>query len=606
MPKFIKATYHPELKTAEFISDDGRHLLRTGGSLCWRLNNGGNLVSPVVKGVPCPRKTKGYIGFAKAGASEHHFFIFPDYETGRAELKATLDRKYADHTVSETIRAYAPKHDKNDTDQYITNLCKLSGVSKDSKLRDMSPEQLESIMDGIERIEGYHADAASRKEVWVNVTKIQASDGTRPIQGEEIVVKSDGKEVTLKSNAVGLFPPIVHGKSPVEIKHKTADGKLKSLGTLPADRSQHMSLVAKLEKFLGRTAANQVSTPSSSRKHSLTYTVQPGDSLSKIASKFQTTVAQLKHDNSLARDLIIPGQVLGIHAPPPSTIPPTPPKKAAHKSPASQPSAERTGQQSPPQAKPPKALQGQKTTPARSKAGSGEPIQLIQPEDGQVPWMKYAIAEAKRHKGAAETVIEKDIDYHSQINDGIKGLSGSLNAWCAAFANWCLMQAGYPIQNPKELGFVDRVAATGRAEGFRNLRGVRTKAKQDYKDVPFVDNPLYEKIDEPVYGAIGIVVTPSGHGQHVGFVYGRESEDSICMLGGNQGQTIKFSPFTEKEKEISLGKKKKKTNHLEFYIPNHYTKTHKSSNKKLEPVSSLDLNKEIGVKGKDNKNESTR
>ncbi|RAV20418.1 LysM peptidoglycan-binding domain-containing protein [Paenibacillus contaminans] len=42
------------------------------------------------------------------------------------------------------------------------------------------------------------------------------------------------------------------------------------------------------------------------------YTVQPGDSLWKIASKQGTTVQQLKSDNGLTSDMVMPGQVLNV------------------------------------------------------------------------------------------------------------------------------------------------------------------------------------------------------------------------------------------------------------------------------------------------------
>jgi hypothetical protein len=91
MPRLIAATYHANIKVAEFICDDGRHLLRCGGTLPWRLNNAGDLMSPVnTKNEPAPKKTKNFIGFAsvpneRTGKSSH-FFIFPDYESGREQL----------------------------------------------------------------------------------------------------------------------------------------------------------------------------------------------------------------------------------------------------------------------------------------------------------------------------------------------------------------------------------------------------------------------------------------------------------------------------------------------------------------------------------------
>ena len=44
MTTFVKATYYPNERAAEYVTAEGKRLLRQGGSLCWLLNNCGNLV----------------------------------------------------------------------------------------------------------------------------------------------------------------------------------------------------------------------------------------------------------------------------------------------------------------------------------------------------------------------------------------------------------------------------------------------------------------------------------------------------------------------------------------------------------------------------------
>ncbi|RQD74582.1 MAG: LysM peptidoglycan-binding domain-containing protein [Candidatus Syntrophonatronum acetioxidans] len=61
--------------------------------------------------------------------------------------------------------------------------------------------------------------------------------------------------------------------------------------------------------FPGQTLAIPQGGTSSSQ-----YTVQRGDTLWKIAQKYNTTVAQIKSINSLTTDMIIPGQILTISA----------------------------------------------------------------------------------------------------------------------------------------------------------------------------------------------------------------------------------------------------------------------------------------------------
>lgn len=640
MAKFIKATYHPNLKVAEFIADDGRHCLRSGGSLPWRVNNGGNLRSPMANGQPAPKKTKEFVGFAKIG-KEHFFFIFPDYATGRAEMKASVLRKYSKGDLTEMMHEYAPPSDNNDTAGYIEKLSKLSGVPKTGKkIKDLDEAHFEALLNGIEQMEGFHAHAETRKEVWTNVTHIQATDGSRPVANEEVVVKVAGQEKTLKSGPNGHFPPIPHQGKPVTVYHKTVDGDKKKVGEIPADKGQHWSLLTKISEFFSKTGPVKAPEKPNTAKQVVTYTIQPKDTLSALAAKFKTSVGKIKSDNHLKDDKLLVGQILGIYGP----IPPVPqkavPKKNAPKKdaapvePAKKPEAKPAAAKPPaaaapptaakppaakPPATPPTVQKEHATTSARSKEGKGEAIALLEMEDGVAPWMKYAVAEAKRHRGASEGKIEKSINYHTEINDGRKTLVGNDDAWCAAFANWCLMKAGYPIENPKESGMVDRNAAKGRANAFIKVRGAKTDKKQKTDDVPFVANPLYKKIDKPIFGAIAIVIKPGGHGKHAGFVYGKIDSNNLAILGGNQGDTVKFSPFNiqpvpsktvehfDKRLNKKIKEKKKaQPNSLCFLLPIAYHPEKVKGAEILDDVKIDELNSTIGIgASKQGENEST-
>lgn len=577
MSKLLKAIYHSEKEVAEFIAEDGRHLLRSGGTLPWRIFNSGDLVSPVnSQGEPNPKHTRNFIGFAHGRISGNNFFIFPDYDTGRAELKASLKRKYIDFSIEGTIVKYAPSHE-NDTEKYINDVCKLTGLSKDTKIKELNDTQLNQVMDAIEKVEGFHNKAETRKETWVSVSQIQATDGKSPIAGEEIIVKSKGKEKTLKSNDVGYFPPIVHTE-PTEIFHKTADADLIKVGELPADKGLNFSLLTKVAEFFSANAPVKSPEHPIKLKHPQTYTVQPGDNLSKIAAKFKISVSQLKQDNHLLKDTILPGQVLGIHTTAPTVIAKAKAKKAIpkvkkeHKKHAAAESMKT------------------ETLPARSKDGEGEPLALIPPEEGVAPWMKYAIAEAKRWHGEPEGVIEKEINYHKEVKDGQKTMSVTYDkvknkdgkivtnenhhSWCAAFVNWCLLQAGYPIE------FGEHAA---RAQAFYMHIDIKTV------------NPMYVEIDEPIYGAIAQVLGKNGLAHHVGFVYAKynHNDNYLILLGGNQSDLIQFSPF-----QIKKIKGSKDNDHLRYFVPVAYAEqAKKDSEKALEIMDSRELNKAFGIVG---------
>lgn len=237
---------------------------------------------------------------------------------------------------------------------------------------------------------------------------------------------------------------------------------------------------------------------------------------------------------------------------------------------------------------------------------SNEPSTIVKVEEGIAPWMNYAINEAKRFKGENEKEITKTINYFKEIgiNNHIT-MAGNSHPWCAAFANWCLKQAGYPIANPRNLGVLDRRSA---ADGFRQV--LKKKGKV------LVQNPLFVQIPAPVYGAIAVIVRPSASlkkddrpGKHVGFVYSRASETHICVLGGNQSDMICFTDFIEKETLITkkYDKKTKKmvnlkhpylSTHLEYYLPTPYYSVYDSKNKEIENINSKKANSSLNISAK--------
>ena len=112
------------------------------------------------------------------------------------------------------------------------------------------------------------------------------------------------------------------------------------------------------------------------------------------------------------------------------------------------------------------------------------------------PWMPIAEKEKGTHEipgpGANPRIVD---DYFSATNLKPKD---DVTAWCSAFVNWCLKQAGYK-------GSGKATAASFLGWG--------------------------EEIDEPVRGCI--VVFKREGGNHVGFYLG-ETEKNIILLGGNQ------------------------------------------------------------------------
>lgn len=126
-----------------------------------------------------------------------------------------------------------------------------------------------------------------------------------------------------------------------------------------------------------------------------------------------------------------------------------------------------------------------------------------------LPW----IAEARKYIGQKEIKGAKH-------NPWIVGIWSAVGAgwfmddetpWCAGFVAFCLKNTGFKILGPATVA--------------------RALAWADYG----------VKLNSPAYGAIA-VKTRSGGG-HVGFVVGKDQFGNIMLLGGNQGDSVKISPF---------------------------------------------------------------
>jgi uncharacterized protein (TIGR02594 family) len=604
MPKLISATYHPNIEVAEFICDDGRHLLRSGGTLPWRINNPGNLTALMVNGVPAPKKAKGYIGFAIT-RSGRTFLIFPDEDSGRQELRANLKRMHGGKTIPETIPSYAPKKENN-TEKYINDLLDVSGIPADKKIVDCNAIDLEKIVDGIAQIEGYHGKPDTRKETWVVVSTINATNGSQPLPETEIVLQVGKKEKIAKADATGRFEPIIHPADKTAVQVKIMDAKTGAtvkLGTIEGATGKDFNLLSKSQKWKGAAGSEKINSSKTISKKPIIYVVQPGDSLWKIAKLYRTSPEAIIKANSLSDDKIYPGEVIAISG---QESERPAPENSPSKKPASEifPAADLAIQKkkprpaAPPSSPAPSATQSTDST--RSKEGTGKVLALINPSPGRAPWMHIAIAEAKLRGGETELTLQDKINYHQEINDGFKALDGNNNAWCAAFVNWCLLQAKYPIDNPS---YPNHRVAKARAHGFYEVDGPKEKKETS---APKIRNPLFVELEKPIYGAIAMVTSKSGNGNHVGFVYAWSGEKEIIVLGGNQNQRINFSEFSAKifKSYQTTDKKGKSTTHrgsstyLKYFVPIAYYEQAKKDllDPGLENLNADNLNKIMGIK----------
>jgi hypothetical protein len=85
------------------------------------------------------------------------FAIYPSLDAGVNALGATLTDKYADSTIIDTMKAFAPVSDHNDPVKYAATLSSAVGVPVSTKISALTPAQLMTFQYNIAVAEGYNA-----------------------------------------------------------------------------------------------------------------------------------------------------------------------------------------------------------------------------------------------------------------------------------------------------------------------------------------------------------------------------------------------------------------------------------------------------------------
>jgi len=127
-------------------ADGMKRLIKKGGDPAWRNNNPGNLR-------PGPHsRIQGSIG------SVGGFAVFPSYEVGLQAQTWLLKKKvYQNKTVFDMVDSYSPKKDKNNPAQYRKQLKQLTGLSLSQKIKDLSEQEFQKLIEAIQKIEGNKA-----------------------------------------------------------------------------------------------------------------------------------------------------------------------------------------------------------------------------------------------------------------------------------------------------------------------------------------------------------------------------------------------------------------------------------------------------------------
>ncbi len=137
-------------KDVIYTMPDGTRVKHSGGTRAWRNSNPGNIrYSKFAQNV-------GAIG--QAGG----FAVFPSEEVGMYAIEALLRTdSYNKLTVAGAISRYAPPVE-NDTAAYHRNIERLTGLSINKKMSDLTPSELTSVAQAIRQIEGWKAGTTQR------------------------------------------------------------------------------------------------------------------------------------------------------------------------------------------------------------------------------------------------------------------------------------------------------------------------------------------------------------------------------------------------------------------------------------------------------------
>jgi RHS repeat-associated protein len=120
---------------------DGSVIVRSG-THPWRDDNPGDLIS-------------GYGSIGRDSGGGNVMATYATEADGWSALDKTLTTKYADNTILDTMKSYAPGSDGNDPVKYAATLAAAVGVPASTKLSHLIPAQLTTGEINIAKAEGY-------------------------------------------------------------------------------------------------------------------------------------------------------------------------------------------------------------------------------------------------------------------------------------------------------------------------------------------------------------------------------------------------------------------------------------------------------------------
>lgn len=161
-----------------YVMSNGENIERRGGTIAWRNNNPG-----------CIRYSEQAVELGATGKA-NGFAVFPDEETGMRAIESLLKtEKYRDLTIGAAITRYAPPHENN-TEGYIANLCRMTGLSNTLKIRDLNHTQMIRVVNAIRTIEGWREGSETTTPAEPTPT-VSMADYYRSLKQQSIMPKPE-------------------------------------------------------------------------------------------------------------------------------------------------------------------------------------------------------------------------------------------------------------------------------------------------------------------------------------------------------------------------------------------------------------------------------
>lgn len=129
--------------TIQYQNDDGSNTTLQGGTRAWRDNNPGNMTY-----------NRTTVGLGAIGEDAYGMAIFPSYQAGHDALMNDLHSVYGNSTINDMMQHYAPPG-SNNTAAYSAFLNDRVGASGDTTVNNLTQDQFNRLMNGIEQMEGW-------------------------------------------------------------------------------------------------------------------------------------------------------------------------------------------------------------------------------------------------------------------------------------------------------------------------------------------------------------------------------------------------------------------------------------------------------------------